>query len=125
MSMSAATVENMGPSSNNIIWQSTKVKKNTVDIKIWGQKDNAACCCIVSSIEESNPKKHTQLQVSICHVKEMSIQYEQTVSENKHYRLQRFIDYSYQQGHRMMDHNTFFIFKQAIVHFKNFESDCF
>ena len=79
---------------------------NAADIKTWRQKDNAACCCIVASLEEQVQRSLLNCKSAAAMWQRLSTQYEQAASENKHYLLQRFLDYPYQQGHSVMDHIT-------------------
>ena len=66
---------------------------NAADIKTWRQKDNAACCCIVASLEEQVQRSLLNCKSAAAMWQRLSTQYEQAASENKHYLLQRFLDY--------------------------------
>lgn len=76
------------------------------EIMLWNKKDNSARCFIVSTIEE-------QAQISLINCKtahemwtRLKSQHEQNSEENKHYLLQMFYAYEYEEGGNVTSHIT-------------------
>jgi hypothetical protein len=82
------------------------IASNAARIKTWKQNDYAATSCLITTLEESIQRSLIACKSANEIWDRLVIQFEQTASQNKYYLQQRFYEYSYQQGNKVMDHIT-------------------
>ena len=75
-------------------------------IKSWNKKDNSARCFIVSTIEEQAQRSLINCKNANEMWNRLKSQYEQTSEENKHYLLQKYYAYEYEEGNNITNHIT-------------------